>query len=484
MAVGAMQLLALVVTSRLLKPHEVGLFAMVTLLSTIVEKVGHLGVAPALVQKLNIQPKDQRVANSFALFLGGAISTLLFLFRNEIAIFLGDLQLAEFLPGASIIILLDSLLSTSESLLQRDMKFKKLSWCDMLSYAAGNLCTAVALSALGFGTWSLIIAAIVVRLVKCSIFLRAYPPVFTYNVFNKESLELLKLGLGFSSGRVFNYLALQGDNFVVGRLLGASALGTYSRSYQLISLPADFIGKAFDKVWFAAMAKKQEDKNRLKTFYLASVEMVALACIPCAVYTLIFSEQIITLLLGEQWRNAVPIVQLLAPAVFFRAAYKPSETLLRSIGVVYPLARRQMLYAAGVICGVTIGVYTYGINGAAIGLLLALALHCAVVSHLVQIHLGISKIDLFKAHMPGVWCGVSLTLLMVALDLITAAYGLIGVIPLILKGVFTLPILLLLTVQAPSYCRALHAAQLIAPRITDSKLPQFLVSIIRSYARV
>lgn len=74
--------------------------------------------------------------------------------------------------------------------------------------------------------------------------------------------ELLIFGGGFTLGKIGNTLALQGDNFVIGRWLGAEALGLYGRAYHLMVTPATLFGTVTDKVLFPAMAKVQGDQGR------------------------------------------------------------------------------------------------------------------------------------------------------------------------------------------------------------------------------
>ena len=62
-------------------------------------------------------------------------------------------------------------------------------------------------------------------------------------------------GVGQSMSRVGIILANQGDNLVVGRWLGAVPLGTYSRAYQLMAVPAGLLGDVLDKVLFPTMAQ-------------------------------------------------------------------------------------------------------------------------------------------------------------------------------------------------------------------------------------
>ena len=98
---------------------------------------------------------------------------------------------------------------------------------------------------------------------------------------NKQALRhLLTYGAGFSLARIANCVALRGDQLVVGRWLGADALGIYSRAYCFVGLPANLFGTVVDRVIFPAMAMVQKDRQKLAEAYSRAVGLVAMTTIP------------------------------------------------------------------------------------------------------------------------------------------------------------------------------------------------------------
>ena len=72
-------------------------------------------------------------------------------------------------------------------------------------------------------------------------------------------------GIWVSVMELANKVANQGDNVMVGRILGEQALGFYGRAYQLFALPAQVIGEAFHSVYFPAIASIQNDGGAVST---------------------------------------------------------------------------------------------------------------------------------------------------------------------------------------------------------------------------
>jgi PST family polysaccharide transporter len=273
-----------------------------------------------------------------------------------------------------------------------------------VAYVFGQLVIATCLAWSGYGVWALVAGNLSFRLIKlCGVVL--YTPVGPGGgVFSFASAKaLIDRGIGFSLGRILNFFSLQGDNFVVGRVLGADALGMYTRAYQLMSLPAMYVGQVFDRVLFPAVAREQGDAGRVRRSLLASLELVACISLPTAVVMFICAEEVIGTLFGERWLHIVPVVSVLSLGVFFRTAYKCADTLVKSLGAVYQHAFRQALYTTLVLIGSLIGAQLMGLTGVAWAVVLAVAVHYAVITELAVKMTGVRWIEIAQAHVPAAW---------------------------------------------------------------------------------
>src|SRR5699024_11477411 len=63
-----------------------------------------------------------------------------------------------------------------------------------------------------------------------------------FSLHKESAKELLFFGGGYTIARISNHFALQADNLVVGKWLGANFLGLYNRAYQLMVMPANLFG--------------------------------------------------------------------------------------------------------------------------------------------------------------------------------------------------------------------------------------------------
>src|SRR6185295_10673814 len=118
---------------------------------------------------------------------------------------------------------------------------KRLFFIDTASYVIGYGGVATSLAAAGYGVWSLVWGSLCQTLVMSAAQLASARPPMRPVIAGRETRELLHFGVGAGTSSWINYLALNADNFIVGRTLGAASLGLYARAYTLMNLPYTYV---------------------------------------------------------------------------------------------------------------------------------------------------------------------------------------------------------------------------------------------------
>jgi O-antigen/teichoic acid export membrane protein len=295
-----------------------------------------------------------------------------------------------------------------------------------VAYALGMGGCGVVLALSGCGVWSLVYATLALKLSRLGLLRYLGEHVRRGSWCVSDALQLLRVGLGFSLGRVLNFFSLQGDNFVVGRLLGVDALGMYSRAYQLMTLPAMYVGQVFEKVMFPAMAKTQGNHAKLAREFLVTLEAITLVALPAGGVMYFFASEIVHVLFGPRWSAVVPVVSIISFGMFFRTAYKCSDTVVRSVGAVYHYAARQALYTILVLTGAYVGSLVSGLEGVALGVVGAVALNYLSMTTLCVRLVGVSWSSIASAHLSGIWVT---TVLITGLCIVTPTLRGLGLSP-------------------------------------------------------
>ncbi|KAA9340710.1 lipopolysaccharide biosynthesis protein [Adhaeribacter soli] len=396
----------LAIMARLISPKEFGVVGMAVIAIEFSKMFTQMGVGPAIVQRKELEDRHLATGFTMSLLMGLCFATTLFLGAPMLATFFRMEGLQEVLRTVSLIFLIDSFTLVGQALLQRAMKFKVIAGIDVASYAIGYGIVGITLGYLGYGKWALVTALLSQSLLHAIlvVIIQPYPktPKLDRNAFK----ELLHFGGGFTLARIGNYIALQGDNLVIGRMLGAAALGIYGRAYQFMVMPAALFGTALDQSLFPAMAKVQDDKQRLGKAFLTGVGFIALAGIPLSVLLVFLAPEIVLVLLGPKWVGVTLPFQILASGLLFRMSYKMSDTLVRATGAVYKRAWRQLIYGVMVVLGSYIGQF-WGLYGVAWGVAIALIVNFLLMAQLSVQLTDVRWSDIAKAHYHGLLLGAT-----------------------------------------------------------------------------
>lgn len=395
----------LAILARLLTPNDFGLMGIALIVMDFSKMFTHMGVGPALVQRKEVEQRHLTTGLTLCIITGAFFALLLTSASPYIAAFFRMPELSRILPVLSIVFLIDSFTLIAQSLLQRNMKFKVSSIIEVISYAVGYGVVGIFLGYLSWGVWALVMASLAqsVLLTMLLLVVQPFPKRMAFE--RKAFKDLIFFGGGFTIAKFANFLATQGDNLVVGRMLGAPALGIYGRAYQFMVMPAGLFGNALDKALFPAMAKIQSDQARLAKAYLTGVSLIALIAVPLSFLIFLLAPEIIRVLLGPEWTDVILPLQILACGLLFRMSYKMSDSLARATGAVYRRAWRQVIYAILILTGTYIGQF-WGLHGVAWGVVIALIGNFLLMAHLSLNLINVRAFEMVGAHKHGLSFGV------------------------------------------------------------------------------
>ena len=403
------------ILARLLTPVDFGIISAALIVIGFCKIFASLGVGSAIIREPSVSEIQLRTGFTISTMLGLGLATLFFLISPALAALFQLEGLAPVLRALSPIFIMDGLATIAASSLQRDLQFRTLGLIQTLSNAFGYGLVGIVLAFLGFGMWSLVVAQLMQTLIEDALTLLAKPHPKRPALNLKELQKLVGFGSGMTATKLANFVALQGDNFVVGRWLGAEALGLYSRAYRFMAWPANIYGDAVQTVLFPVMSQVQNDMDRLATAYRRGISLMALVLMPLSVLSILLAPELVQGLLGPKWTGVIAPFQILSVGLFFRVAYKLTGSVANAVGAVYDHAWRKTLYAGLVVAAAFVGKQ-FGIAGVALGVTCTI-----MVQTLLMFSLGSRRRYL-------TWKGVSLALapgLLLSFIEFVALYGLL-----------------------------------------------------------
>ena len=314
------------VLARLLKPDDFGTVAMIFVFTGFLKILRDFGIGASIIQKSKPTPLDLDSLFWLTIVIGLAIACLLVLSSTAIASFYDLPELNLLIKVISIAMFLGSVSIIPESLIKKELKFKALFYRNISNTLLSGSLT-IWLAYLNYGVWALIFKEIFFNalLVVLSFSLTNWRPSFRFDFGAIKTF--INYSLPLFGENSLNFFVRNIDNLLVGKILGNTILGFYSKGYSLMLLPVRQISGSISNVMFPSFSIIKNEKQRVWENYLRVVKVVLYVNSPLMIILYYFATEIVLILFGKQWFEAVPIVK----ALCFLGAIQSIGTLSGSV---------------------------------------------------------------------------------------------------------------------------------------------------------
>lgn len=361
----ALQLVSTVVLARLLAPADFGLLAMVVAIVGLADLLREFGLSGAIVRLRDIDAGLWAAIHRFSLVLGVLAGGLAAASAPLIAALYDEPRLVGLTLALAPLVLVNSVAMPLQAALQRDLRFGTIGLVEVVAAAAGVLAAIVG-ALLGAGYWSLVLLPAVTAVVRLELLLVIRRPPLRNARPWRDLRPVVGTGGSIFGVELLNYAARNLDNVLIGRALGAAALGVYTRAYALLMLPISQLNGPLARVGLPVLSRLRDDEEAYRRYVRAAMLVVAYAAIPVFAIAAALAAPLVVVLLGDAWTAAAPIFALLAIAGVAQALGNVSGWLYVSLG----RAHRQLAYFAAtkplVLLAFVVGLAWNGVEGLAL----------------------------------------------------------------------------------------------------------------------
>jgi len=302
-------LISTIILARLLLPDDFGIVVMCSSVVGGLAIFTAFGFDIALIQKQDATRSHYDTAWTFKVLLGILVATCIALAAYPTSLFYREPRVILPMIVLGLAFLLQSFENIRVVDFRKNLEFDKEAILRVSQKVVG-FCTAIPLAYYLRSYWALIIGSFVFSLtnVILSYVLRPYKPRFTFS--EKKSI------FGFSSWLLLtNLLSYTRDtlsDFVIGRTAGAKSLGLLSVARELSSAPSMMMIASVNRAVYPGYAKMADRRQELKETYSRVISTIALIALPMGVGIASVSDQLVFVVLGEGWRDAGPVMKILA----------------------------------------------------------------------------------------------------------------------------------------------------------------------------
>lgn len=329
----AFQLLQIAILTRFLPKEAFGLVAMALFVVQFSNIFADLGMTSAILHKQNPSKEEYSSIYWMNISLSIFLYLILILCTPFFTSFYEEPILFWLIPILGTNILLMAIGRHHRTIMQKNFQFKSIALIELGSFFIG-LIAAVIFALLDFGVYSLVFSTLLSSFLANCCFLimnvKVNPIIFYFNL--KQTKPFLKIG-GYSTGStLLDFFSREFDVLIIGKVLGAGSLGVYSLSKQLVLKAYTILNPIVINFLNPMLSSLQNDKEKLKSYTLKTVSLLATLNFPLYLTMIFLSKEILQGFYGEEYVSGYLVLSFYAISYATHSINNPSGSLQIATG--------------------------------------------------------------------------------------------------------------------------------------------------------
>lgn len=307
----AIQLLSMMVLSRILTPRDFGISATVMIIYNFMMIFNDGGIKNIIIQRIGDSKDELRRIFGTSLLNGFVVGFTMFALSPLLAFLFDDKQLTAVTMVMSSAFLFTSISRVSSSILEKKFDFKKVSFISFFSsICSGGL--GIAMAYLGFSYWSLI-AMILCKVILDSLIMFVLAGVIVPIFDLKYTKNLLRFGTYITIHNISFYFSSNIEKILISKFFGTPALGFYSRSFTLLNVYQRMFPSIVVQILNSVFGNsyKRNDAENAKIYY--DILRVVFFVGGTGMATIgVWAPEVNALIWGSQWSESAPYLAILS----------------------------------------------------------------------------------------------------------------------------------------------------------------------------
>lgn len=398
---------SMLILARLLLPDDFGLVALATTIAGAVEALGMFGLQLALIRENGVERDLYDTAFTMTVIRGLLTGLIVAVGAPVVAGFFSDGRLEAVLYVIAIGAVLQGFENIGTVAFRKDLQFDR----EVVLFMAARLSTFVVTFVCAVAThshWALvagIFASRVVRVVM-SYTMHPYRPRFTLVAWRR----LMSFSVWIWIASVAGFLRDQADAFIVGRYLGMTQVGIFRLGTEISSLTTSELVQPVCRALLPGFSALLNTGRTVSESVVESFSLVCLLVLPAALGLSLVAAPLVHVAVGQNWLDAVPVIQVLGIFAIFHVASEIGAVALLAIGrpdvtawiAAAAMPVRVVCLLAGIgLFGLEGGAWALGISAGAEGVVFLYNIGRHLPDVLTGMAAPIARIALASAAMAG-----------------------------------------------------------------------------------
>ncbi len=321
------------IVARLLKPDELGIYAVSLALATVIQTLQNVGSSEFVLYSKDLDLSDRRAAFGLSLMAATAVAFLLVGLAVPIAEWYAVPQMADLLYIFALTVLINALSSPVSSMFARHERFAVISAANAITIIVQSG-AAIALILLDYSFYALALSGTVAAVVSV-IFHALLGREF---ILYRPSLSGMRRLTNFSAKmfalNILDQIYNACPQILIGRLAGLSSAAMYSRASIVTQIYSQVIARAVDPVIVARIASTNRESGDSSQVYITSSSILLAVSAPFFGFIAIYAGTIVPLLFGDQWGDAILPMRILCVGFTIWPLTSPTSSLLIAAGMI------------------------------------------------------------------------------------------------------------------------------------------------------
>lgn len=330
-----------IIVARLLAPEDFGIVAIGLTAMQILTNLSDIGVSQAVIRFRDADRSDLDTLFTLSAIRGALIALALFAAAPFAAQFYHDPRVFWVFAGVSLFPLFTGIINPRFYEFERLLDYSKEFIAAVMNKLAGVI-VSIAIAVTFKSYWAIILGLATNGLVQLALsyLMRPYRPRFSFASLRKV--------LGFSGWLtgvgLMSALNNKLDPLVLARAAGVAGAGHYFMGLQLAELPTREFAFPATRAIYPGLAELQGNPARANQAFLKGVEAMSAIAVPAAIGFAFVAADLIPLLLGDKWRAAVPVVEIITPVMGVQMPLLATQYYAMAIGSTRLVFMRELAF--------------------------------------------------------------------------------------------------------------------------------------------
>ncbi len=381
-----------VILARMLTPDDFGIVAIAALVITFIDELSTINVSLLVIRKKDPVPAFDNTAWTVGILQSCFVALALFLLAPFVADFFNDSRIKDVIIILALVKVIISFRNIGLFIALRDLNFA-LDFRFLVTARIISFISIISFAIVLKSYWAIVYGSIIAEIINViiSYLMHSYRPWFSTYSF-KECVKFATNMIPYACAQFLNNKI---DVFIVGRFSSTSLLGLYNVAGDLVSIFTKDIVLSASRGLFPNFSALIGDPVRFKSVYTQVLNVAITLCIPICVGFWAIIDDLVLVLLGEQWTDSIIFMRwLIIYGGFASITALMSEHAFIAIGLEKQANILMWIRLAIIIICVMIFHHYMDIEGVAIGMAVSGVISFFIVSIYVAKKLQLKLLDI------------------------------------------------------------------------------------------